>query len=424
MANNVFSLEVLPAKEGDCLLLRYGSKTRKKQKLALIDGGPSQVYEDHLQDRLTQLRTEKSVPAEEAMMLDWVMVSHVDEDHTTGIIQLTEELKSQPVNRFVKPARLWHNSFDDLLNNDAKEVMKAISPEFVTASLSGGVSPDDLPQGAAVDTATLEDVLMVLAGISDGIKLRDNAKVLEIPVNDGKKGLVVARKGGQAFEVGDGLSFRVIGPMLEEVKKLQQKHDKFLEDQKKRRKTRGEALAAYADPSVHNLSSIVVLAEFRGKKILFTGDARGDKILAGMKLVGIGDTLHVDVLKGLHHGSENNVTQDFFERVTADHYVFSGDGKHGNPERETLDMLRLARPGATYDIYLTYEIPDIDKLRKADWEKKQRDRVARGNDPGPNWSAPKQSLAAFFKKHPDMKERVVPLQGDVPRHRIDLLAAP
>ena len=53
--------------------------------------------------------------------------------------------------------------------------------------------------------------------------------------------------------------------------------------------------------------------------------------------------MHVDVLKVPHHGSSNNLDDDFFERIIADHYVFSGDGEHGNPERETLEMLFKAR---------------------------------------------------------------------------------
>ena len=53
--------------------------------------------------------------------------------------------------------------------------------------------------------------------------------------------------------------------------------------------------------------------------------------------------MHVDLLKVPHHGSANNLDDDFFERITADHYVFSGNGEHGNPERETLEMLFDAR---------------------------------------------------------------------------------
>jgi beta-lactamase superfamily II metal-dependent hydrolase len=421
MANNVFSLEVLPAKKGDCLLLRYGPKANNKQKLALIDGGPGGVYTKHLEPRLKQLRAEKGVPDDEPMVVDWVMLSHVDDDHANGLVKLTEELKALPVNKFVKPVQLFHNTFDKIIGNDPAELKKATKTGFGTASLTGDIPVDLVPDDAKVDAATFTDALMVLAGIEQGIDLGGNAKVLDIKVNGGKGGLIVAKAGGKAMDMGDGLKLSVIGPMLEEVEKLQEEHTKWLEEQKKKPKPPSAALAAYIDDSVPNLSSIVVLAELGGKKILFTGDARGDKILEGMKLVGLGDSLHVDVLKGQHHGSENNVTQDFFERVTADRYVFSGNGEHGNPERETLDLLRKARPGADYEIYLTYEIGDIDALRKKDWETKQKRAISQGQDPKPDWSAPKQGLVAFFKKHPDMEKRIVPLQGDLPRHRIDLL---
>ena len=92
-----------------------------------------------------------------------------------------------------------------------------------------------------------------------------------------------------------------------------------------------------------------MLAEAGGKRMLLTGDARGDKIIQGLELIGAlqpGKPMHVDVLKMPHHGSDRNMEQSFLERIVADHYVFSGDGEHGNPERATLEMLRLARDGA------------------------------------------------------------------------------
>jgi hypothetical protein len=39
------------------------------------------------------------------------------------------------------------------------------------------------------------------------------------------------------------------------------------------------------------------------------------------------------------HGSSNNLDKDFFKRITADHYAFSGNAEHDNPEREALRML-------------------------------------------------------------------------------------
>ena len=89
-----------------------------------------------------------------------------------------------------------------------------------------------------------------------------------------------------------------------------------------------------------------MLAEQNGKTMLLTGDARGDNILAGLRTANLlTDTkpCAVDVLKVPHHGSDNNVTKEFFAKVTARHYVFSGNGQHGNPERATFEMLFEAR---------------------------------------------------------------------------------
>ena len=72
--------------------------------------------------------------------------------------------------------------------------------------------------------------------------------------------------------------------------------------------------------------------------------------------------MHVDLLKVPHHGSSNNLDDEFFERITADHYVFSGDGEHGNPERESLEMLLDARGDAPPD---PSHLPDGRDRRRA-----------------------------------------------------------
>ena len=82
-----------------------------------------------------------------------------------------------------------------------------------------------------------------------------------------------------------------------------------------------------------------MLAECEGKRMLLTGDARDDHILAGLDEAGIakdGKT-HVDILKLPHHGSIRNMRPEFFERVTADHYVISANGRDGNPETDDAD---------------------------------------------------------------------------------------
>ncbi len=100
-----------------------------------------------------------------------------------------------------------------------------------------------------------------------------------------------------------------------------------------------------------------MLAEAAGKRILLTGDALDVDIVDGLASAGLLDngTCHVDVLKLPHHGSDRNVSAEFFAAVTADHYVVSGDGRHGNPEMHTLELLEASRGASDqYQVHLTY----------------------------------------------------------------------
>jgi hypothetical protein len=426
-----FSLDVRRARKGDCLLLHSG--TKEKPGLVLIDGGPSNVYKPHLRPRIEQIRKARKLGPQSPLTVDLLMVSHVDDDHIRGILDLTAELNADqggtaPLLRILS---LWHNSFDDVIGKDPKELTAAVAGQFGAASLGG-----ELPADATLDSHLPEEIvrdnLQVLASIEQGHRLRGDAEALGLELNPQFGGRLIL-PGAQAVDAAPGVKFRVVGPLKPELQALQRKHDEWLKEQKEQKKKSRDhkaALAAYVDASVPNLSSIVVLAEAGKKRMLLTGDARGDKIIDGLESAGIlkkGKALHVDILKVPHHGSANNVETDFFARITADHYVFSGDGEHGNPERETLEMLFAARGKQPLQIHLTYPIAEIDAERKLDWGKEQAKekklRAAGGkNRPRANWSAVKHSLKAFFKgRKLAAGQKLHTIEHDTAPHVIDLL---
>ena len=414
----IFTLDVRRARKGDCLLLHFGTSTQRG--LVLIDGGPSQVYKPQLKPRLNSIRSALGIASADPLPVDLLMVSHIDDDHIAGVLELTGELveaKRAKKPPSIKLRRLWHNSFDDIIGNDPAKLLAAVTAQFGAASLTGESDVTGLDADAA----------KVLASVPQGIQLRDDARALKIKVNPEFDGsLVMAAKRAKPVAMGQGLELTVVGPMKAELAALQKEHDDFL----KTKKTRPTAsLASFTDTSAPNLSSIVVLAVAGGKRILLTGDARGDKILEGLELVGalkVGGTLHVDVLKMPHHGSDRNMEQSFLERVTADHYVFSGNGEHGNPERATLEMLRQARgEAASYAVHLTYPVDDIDVGRKADWTKEQqKEKTRKLTKPSTvvreNWSPTKHGLAALFNEHPAFAKKVQIVDDGQP-HVIDLL---
>ena len=115
-----FSLDVRRARKGDCLLMHFGS--REKPGLVMIDGGPKAVYGPHLRPRLQEIRT-KRVSGNKPLQVDLLMVSHVDDDHIQGILDLTRELRDAAEAQkpqFVQILGLWHNSFDNIIGHNTR----------------------------------------------------------------------------------------------------------------------------------------------------------------------------------------------------------------------------------------------------------------------------------------------------------------
>jgi beta-lactamase superfamily II metal-dependent hydrolase len=378
-----FTLEVLPAKEGDCLLLHWGSKTAPK--LAVIDGGPGRVWEDSLRDRLEELRQARGL---QTLDLDLVMVSHVDNDHIVGVKKLFAEVESGNV--ALRPRRLWHNTFNDVLK-DSTDAYYATLAGSAPANIEKQVEKQ-LQKKRVKDAAEVaREIASVLAGHGEGRALRNSYAAVRAAnpaamakLNSPFTGLITDAGGKQTLS---GLSVQVLGPSSAQIDKLQKAFDKYIRDNGL---VTASVLAAYADESVTNLSSIVCLVKVGTKSMLLTGDARGDFVLAALKKAGLytaTQPLKVDVFKVPHHGSVRNADPDLFEHIRAKTYVFSGDGKHGNPDRATLEMVFDSRPAAdVYDVVLTYSVAATDKLRKHEHEKK-----------GKTWDAKKHSIASLVQ---------------------------
>jgi beta-lactamase superfamily II metal-dependent hydrolase len=350
----IFTLEALEAKHGDALILHHGTKTAPR--LVVIDGGPRGVYNKSLRPRLEELKASRAPGG--ALAIDLLMVSHIDDDHIQGVLELIEDLVDLDQNDEELPydiKTLWHNGFDDLTKADPADVASAA--EAVRPVALGDAPPGDVSRQAA----------LILVSVPQGKKLRSQARLLDL-----KTPGLVTYKGGAAksLAVGaaGGLSFRVVGPSAKRVEALRKEWTKTVKKKSKVSPVEWQAIAAaYVDDAVANLSSIVVLASVGKRSMLLTGDARGDDILAALKEAKLlkAGRLHVDLLKLPHHGSDRNVEIGFFEDITADHYVISADGRFDNPDVETLDMIAKARKKSAYTVYVTNSIPRVNARLKA-----------------------------------------------------------
>jgi beta-lactamase superfamily II metal-dependent hydrolase len=364
----MLKLEILAAGKGDALILHHGTSTAPRHMV--IDGGPGGTWSRALKPRLRAMGAGAQLG--EVLPIELVMVSHLDDDHINGILAMLRheaDLVDDHQPRTIRAGGLWVNVFDRLLAADDT----AESASAAAAELPGIVGDAGLGSESAA----------VIASVPQGRQLEDLARRLGIPLNRPFPSELVS-SGGQA----DTLTFsditvRILGPSQQRLDDLRAEWKRYLDAKKAKDEEMKIQAAAFVDKSIFNLSSIIALVEQGPKRILLTGDARGDDIVNGLRAAGllVDDAVHLDVLKVPHHGSKNNVTEEFFRQVTADEVVICGDDTHDNPDQEMLEMLRNARTGAEYHISFSYRLPRLEAFIQAARDAGERVTASYRDDP-------------------------------------------
>lgn len=374
------NLRIYQSDKGDCMLL-----SGKAGGNILVDGGMRQAFKDHVRDDLGKL-------AAQGGKLDVVYVSHIDQDHIAGIVELLDNVMAWRVYNYrskaganVKPPafkplpaidEIWHNAFSTLVGENAGPVESLLAQSSLVFGLSSNPKIREVAAEHQELAYSVSEAIQVSARIS--------ATQLNIPLNPqfGGKLAFVRSPAKREAKVGK-MEIFVIGPAEEDVKKLKAEWNKWLrENQDKVRKLKkkaeddargigasadrlAELLAARADElgdrgavTTPNLASLMLYVKEGARSLLLTGDGHSRDILAGLEHHGRFDAhgkLHVNVLKMQHHGSKNNIDQAFCDRVTADHYVFCGNGKHHNPHIDVVDLVctrhRANRPNHAFTLW-------------------------------------------------------------------------
>ena len=280
------------------------------------------------------------------------MVSHMDDDHVNGILDLFGELReahSENEEGDFEVKQIWFNTFDDIVGNDQVPEVSSLSASATVADLE-----DLVPKLKGV----YGHINAVIASTGQGRTLKDDVRLLGVDINGhftGGDDMNLVRGGSENSEVffQSGLKITVLHPQEKRLREMQERWDRDLREAHEN----GDNSVIFSslsdrDTSPFNLASIVCMLEYEGKKVLLTGDARDDDILKGLHEAGFLDgtgEMDVDLLKVPHHGSDRNVSTEFFTKVRAKNYVISGNGRHHNPDRATLVMLSTATRGKTDD---------------------------------------------------------------------------
>ena len=384
-------ITVFQSDKGDCLLVSSSNGTN-----ILADGGMARSYKEFVRPQLASF-------AKKAKYLDLVYVSHIDQDHIAGVLQLMDDLlewkvydyqsqviknKDFPRPEFDRPPdvkQIWHNSFHEQIGKNAGPI------EDMLAAAALFLSVSDLPWS--------NDVSQICSNFAtsktEAAKLsrRISSSQLNIPLNPQYSNkLMIVDSEASPIKIGD-LKISVIGPSSKDLGTLRKEWNKWLKSQEGRRairKIRDESkdlekllqVNNYNSFSAHlnlitgelgnreevtppNLASLMLLVEEQGKTALMTGDGHCDDIIGGLTSIGrlTEDCgMHVNVLKVQHHGSENNTNQKFCKRITADNYIFCGNGAHSNPDTRVVKAFIDSRIGPASKQSDNAEVGDKFKL--------------------------------------------------------------
>ncbi len=409
-------LTAFHAADGDCCLIESRDATPRR---VLIDGGRTASYVANTRDVLGAIR-------DKGGKLDVICVSHIDDDHISGIVRLIEDevvwrqfeflkvtkptTKPPSIARPPKIGEVWHNGLFRLIGD---ETGHAVEPVLGTVATILAGSPTESRRTLASE---LDDII---TGERSSMELtrRLSPQQLGIPLNPRSDGRLVKRSASgpaKPFENVKLGSLRLflLGPSQDDIDRLRVTWQKFLDKSQEalaklhqqllRDEERLGALSPrlVANPMLDealgdglsqvteaNLASLMLLVEEGTKKVLMTGDGVSSEIIEGLqrhKKLDTAGRIHVDVLKVQHHGAKANVDDSFVRAVTADHYVFCGNGAHTNPELEVVAAFATARlqgfdggppigPKRPFKFWFTSSPATPDKTKKKNNQKHMRE---------------------------------------------------
>lgn len=329
--NNKSQLLVLPAFNGDCMIVKTFNQLGDPFVM-LIDGGTASTFDACLKKEIRCLQ-----------YIDVVVLTHIDSDHIGGLIKY---IKSSSFDH-KKIGQFWFNSKNLRFVEDG----------------------NNISYGQA---KTLEELL-----ISN-----------EVPLEKIKTDIYV----GSVPQLPDGIEIELLSPTLEILNKLDEKWLELADEYKVKLETRqisqskpsqisrGELLhLAGADDTpdktilgdIFNSSSIAFILRTFDLHILFLGDSHPVQIMAELaKTYSIMKKLSVDLVKISHHGSKNNTMNCILNILDCDRYIIStngGNSDHTHPDRETIARIihhpdRVANEYKNMrKIYLNYSTESIEE---------------------------------------------------------------
>ncbi|ALE00500.1 ComEC/Rec2 family competence protein [Pseudomonas syringae] len=309
----MLTLQLLPAREGDALWVRWGSPDTPYQML--IDMGP--------QETGTELRERISALPEDQRSFELIVVTHIDRDHIGGLLSCLVDVEPLPG---LTAKDIWFNGFAHLDGSKHQGKFESMGPaqgerlshwlgkQNWNKSFAGG--PVCCETGMPLPHRDLEGGMRLTV-------LGPTAKRLSELKSVWRKEIETALKKAQQSAAGKGLE------------RMGASYPRILENKKALDQLAEQQLTT--DNSPANASSITLLLEYQDIRILLAGDALPKDLKDSVQLISTKKPLELTAFKVPHHGSRKNISKALIESVHCRYWLISTDGsRFQHPDDEAV----------------------------------------------------------------------------------------
>lgn len=301
-------INMLKAEHGDCFLISVETITGEVMNV-LVDGGTRHTYRTELKGVLLDI-------IKKGETLDIIIVTHIDDDHISGIISLFEDT----------------------------DLIKRLCPKVIVYNFYNSQS--------------------VCGSSNNHISYRQGNVLSELLVkynkSESSKVKVCSAISGDRLDF-DGVKICILSPLSSDIKTLNDKWQK------------NNQISAYKDDytlsiesfddmdekdssTITNKSSISFIINYKAHAVLMMGDAPPDIVYQQLLQMNYSRTNHLKLsaIKLSHHGGENSINSKLLGIIDCDKFLISTNGKiYKHPKKRTL--VQIFKYNRKAKLYLNYK---------------------------------------------------------------------
>jgi len=368
-------IHFLPAKAGDCFVVEFDNGD-----CILIDCGYKSTYETELKPLLIQLKNK-------GCRVILMLITHIDQDHIEGAIAFLRENGPASAPHIIKVENIWFNGFFNTLfmRDEFQERKRAAIVDLqkkrmnmvlgqLSMQIDGDAGPISAAHSRSFEELCAQNGYRVNAQFVDHVVKRSadcrdylvdhsiqigECRLIVLSPNEAsldrlahKLNIEMIRNFGVRYELSDHTEF---AGLFERLMELQIEPSNFEEyiSASELQLEHWIGTSTLAQMNEVNNASIVIEIEYKGLKLLFTGDSDSDSWVEFL-------TDEYDMIKISHHGTTKPNIR-LLEKATGKTILISTDGGRQNRHPDN-DLLARAILNGNKTIYFNYDIRQKPEL--------------------------------------------------------------